>query len=410
MTSVSGPARARRPSDRREQISVHARALFAERGFHSVRMSDIADATGITPRALYRHYANKQALLSHVLFEAQGAFLSALPELTPGYDPARLPDDLHAMARASLAVPYMARLWKREARHLDPEGSRALRARLNDMASGLARAIRLRRPDLEPVEVTVRAWATIAVLNSHGEAPLGSGDAEQTAALLSAAALAVVDHDIRAGEPGAWPEPGGRAPVSRREQLIAIAADTFQRSGFDGASVDGIAAEAGLAGPAIYRYFDSKTAMLVAIADRFGEWVSLETIRALRTATSDAAAPAAMVAGYVRLAAEAVNLLGVTVTEAHHLPPDAAERLARARGEHLQEWAHWTRAARPERSDSATQMLAHTARVLVDDTVRTPRVMHTDGAVDAVAGAATAVLEAPVNRPLRTAGSAVREG
>ncbi|PXY36598.1 TetR/AcrR family transcriptional regulator [Prauserella flavalba] len=402
MTSV----RARRPSDRREQISANARTLFAERGFHSVRMSDIAEATGITPRALYRHYANKHALLSHVLFEAQGAFLSALPQLTPGYDPARLPADLHAMARASMAVPHMALLWKREARHLDPDGSRTLRARLNDMVSGLADAIRLRRPDLRSVEVSVRAWAAIAVLNSHAEAPPGTADDEQTAALLSAAALAVVDHDLRAGDSGARPRPAGRAPASRREQLIAVAADTFQRNGFDGASVDGIAAEAGLAGPAIYRYFDSKTAMLVAIADRFSEWVSLETIRALRTAPSDAGAPAAMVAGYVGLAAEAVNLLAVTVTEAHHLPPDAAERLAKARGEHLQEWAHWTRVVRPERSDSATQLLAHTARVLVDDTVRTPRAMHAEGAVDALARAATAVLETAVNRPLRT----TREG
>ncbi|MBK1783966.1 TetR/AcrR family transcriptional regulator [Prauserella cavernicola] len=409
MTSGVGTPKARRPSDRREQISANARALFAERGFHSVRMSDIAEATGITPRALYRHYANKDALLSHVLFETQGQFLEALPRFANGYDPAELPSDLHGMARASLANPDMTRLWKREARHLDPESSRILRSRLNDLAAGLARVIRNRMPELEPVDVTVRAWAVIAVLNSHGENPAGPGDTEQTAAWLSAAALAVVDHDARPLDAGTRPS-GGPVPASRREQLITIAAETFRHHGFDGASVDGIAAAAGLAGPAIYRYFESKTAMLVAIVDRFGEWVSLETIRALRSVTGESGAPAALVAGYVGLATEAENLLSVTVTESHHLPADAAERLVRARGEHLQEWAHWTRAAHPERSDPATQLLAHTARVLIDDTVRTPRVLRAEGAVDAIAHAATAVLDVPTNHPLRTVGSASREG
>ncbi|SFB13079.1 transcriptional regulator, TetR family [Amycolatopsis marina] len=391
MSTAGDADRVRRPRDRRRQISVNARELFAERGFHSVRMSDIAEATGITPRALYRHYTNKQALLLHVLFEAQDAFLGALPEITEDYDPASLSEDLCVMARASLVDPHMARLWKREARHIGPEDSRELRIRLNSLASGLAHVIGLRHPELAPVEKSVRAWAVIAVLNSHNGSK--SMDTEQTAGILGASALAAVDHNLVAAPDGIPdPPPATRSSASRREQLINIAAMTFRRQGFDGASVDGIAAEAGMAGPAIYRYFDSKTAMLATIANRFTEWVSLETVRGLGTASSDEEALTNMVSGYVRLAAEAENLLAVTVTEAHHLPEDLAERLARSRAEHLQDWAHWLRKVCPERSDTVNQLIVHTARVLIDDTVRTRRVMHQAGAVDSLVRVATAVM------------------
>ncbi|MEU3273134.1 helix-turn-helix domain-containing protein [Saccharomonospora sp. NPDC006951] len=401
----SRPIKARRPSDRREQISANARELFVERGFHSVRMSDIAEVTGITSRALYRHYANKQALLSHVLFEAQAAFLAALPEYQADADPGALAGTLRDMASASLAERNMARLWRREARHIDAEGSRVLRGRLNDLALRLANMIRARHPGLTEAEVLVRAWAVIAIVNSHEESA-GLFDQGQTARLLGAAALAAVDAER--GEQAAEETASGmprtgqrRVSVSRREQLLAIAAGTFRRSGFDGASVDGIAMEAGIAGPAIYRYFESKTEMLVAISDRFREWVSLETIRALRAAASDTGALGGLIAGYVKLAAEAEDLLSVTVTEAHHLPSGAAERLARARTERSQEWAHWTRAIRQDRSEAATQLLVNTAQVVVDDLARTPRVMHADGATDALTSVATAILRDTDTRPSR---------
>ncbi|MFK0280926.1 TetR/AcrR family transcriptional regulator [Streptomyces sp. NPDC090499] len=49
---------------------------------------------------------------------------------------------------------------------------------------------------------------------------------------------------------------------SRREQLAQIAAELFARQGYHNVSVNDIAATAGLSGPAIYRHFPSKQAML----------------------------------------------------------------------------------------------------------------------------------------------------
>ena len=50
--------------------------------------------------------------------------------------------------------------------------------------------------------------------------------------------------------------------VSRRQQLLATAAELFAARGFHGVSVGDIGAACGVSGPALYRHFPSKDAML----------------------------------------------------------------------------------------------------------------------------------------------------
>ena len=57
------------------------------------------------------------------------------------------------------------------------------------------------------------------------------------------------------------PLPAG-APVTRREQILAAAAELFARHGFHGVGIDDIGAAVGISGPALYRHFRSKDAML----------------------------------------------------------------------------------------------------------------------------------------------------
>lgn len=49
---------------------------------------------------------------------------------------------------------------------------------------------------------------------------------------------------------------------SRREQILAAAAELFARHGFHGVGIDEIGAAVGVSGPALYRHFRSKDAML----------------------------------------------------------------------------------------------------------------------------------------------------
>ena len=61
-----------------------------------------------------------------------------------------------------------------------------------------------------------------------------------------------------------------RAPV-RRRQLLQVAADVFARRGYRGASTAELAAMAGVTEPILYRHFESKRDLFVAVIDEAGE-------------------------------------------------------------------------------------------------------------------------------------------
>nr|WP_296777001.1 TetR/AcrR family transcriptional regulator [Rhodococcus sp. (in: high G+C Gram-positive bacteria)] len=83
MTSEDAPRAARNP--RRElvekQILDQATRLFAEKGFASTTLQDIAEATGLTRPALYHYVANKDELLSRLVSESTETPAAVLHEI-----------------------------------------------------------------------------------------------------------------------------------------------------------------------------------------------------------------------------------------------------------------------------------------------------------------------------------------
>lgn len=63
--------------------------------------------------------------------------------------------------------------------------------------------------------------------------------------------------------------PRRRLPRAEREQqMLEVARRIFAREGFHGASMDEIAAEAGISKPMLYAYFESKEGLFLAAAER----------------------------------------------------------------------------------------------------------------------------------------------
>ncbi|TCP51915.1 TetR family transcriptional regulator [Tamaricihabitans halophyticus] len=61
------------------------------------------------------------------------------------------------------------------------------------------------------------------------------------------------------------PQPGAlrdQEKPTRREQILTAAAELFAQRGFHGVGIDDIGAAVGISGPALYRHFRSKDAML----------------------------------------------------------------------------------------------------------------------------------------------------
>lgn len=77
--------------------------------------------------------------------------------------------------------------------------------------------------------------------------------------------------------------------AARRERLLDAAADAIREHGA-GTSMDVIAAEVGVAKPVLYRYFDSRHGLMLALADRFSAALAAE----IRTALTAPGEPATL--------------------------------------------------------------------------------------------------------------------
>jgi AcrR family transcriptional regulator len=75
----------------RDRILDAARALFENEGPAALSMRRVADAVGITPMAIYRHFANREALLKQISDDAFAAAARQWSEKT------QHPDIFHAL-------------------------------------------------------------------------------------------------------------------------------------------------------------------------------------------------------------------------------------------------------------------------------------------------------------------------
>ena len=128
----------------------------------------------------------------------------------------------------------------------------------------------------------------------------------------------------------------------RRGMILASAIELFEGRGFHGAGMDDIAAAAGVTGPAIYRHFPSKDALLVALFDQLAERLAggVAEVRAgLGQGTMPEAQKAleALVRFHVRLALDERALIVVYISEERNLPEADRRRARRAQRAYVEE-------------------------------------------------------------------------
>jgi AcrR family transcriptional regulator len=91
---VATPARA--PVDKRRIILDAAVRVFARQGFHTCRVSDIADEAGVAYGLVYHYFQSKDEVLDTLFLERWDVLLEAIGEIDASSQPAR--DKLRAIA------------------------------------------------------------------------------------------------------------------------------------------------------------------------------------------------------------------------------------------------------------------------------------------------------------------------
>jgi TetR/AcrR family fatty acid metabolism transcriptional regulator len=74
--AVSRPA----PADKRRLILDAAVRVFARQGFHTCRVSDIADEAGVAYGLVYHYFSSKEEILDTLFLERWGLMLAAIAE------------------------------------------------------------------------------------------------------------------------------------------------------------------------------------------------------------------------------------------------------------------------------------------------------------------------------------------
>jgi AcrR family transcriptional regulator len=106
----------------------------------------------------------------------------------------------------------------------------------------------------------------------------------------------------------------------RKDHILATAARLFREQGYHAVSMDEIGTASGMSGPAMYKYFKDKAAILIAILE-FGSRVAQESIAGIDTAgLSNEEILAAHVRCYIRFAGDVRDAMAVTVREVSNVP------------------------------------------------------------------------------------------
>ena len=78
---MSAESRARAAEDRRRQILDAAIRVFARRGFHACRVSDIADEAGVAYGLVYHYFGSKDEVLDTIFLERWRLMLDLIREV-----------------------------------------------------------------------------------------------------------------------------------------------------------------------------------------------------------------------------------------------------------------------------------------------------------------------------------------
>jgi len=155
---------------------------------------------------------------------------------------------------------------------------------------------------------------------------------------------------------------------TRREQILATAAELFAARGFHGVSVAELGAACGISGPALYKHFSSKEAILAEMLVSISETLLSEGRHRVDAADSTDAAIAALVDWHVDFALRDRALIVVQDRDWQSLPAEARDRVRALQREYVDLWADQLRLRHPGFSRPTARAMAHAAFGLINST------------------------------------------
>jgi len=168
--------------------------------------------------------------------------------------------------------------------------------------------------------------------------------------------------------------PGRGAQTSRglrrSELILKVAAKLFADNGFDRVSINDIGLAAGITGPAIYRYFASKEALLVSAYESLYQRSSAGMKAILAEDVGALESLEKLVDLQLELALEIPETIRIVDSEERHLPVKEADRFRAENRRQLRIWTELLRQARPDLTPTKCDMTVHGVLALINSITR----------------------------------------
>lgn len=161
--------------------------------------------------------------------------------------------------------------------------------------------------------------------------------------------------------------PRRRSPA-RKQQILVAAANLFAQRGFHAVSMEDIGSEVGITASAIYRHFDSKPAVLVAMFDRVIDQLLSEGQAA--SGADPRASLVELIDGQIDFVVADRDVAQVYFREIANLPTADQRNLRRKQRLYLEEWVHLLTELRPELGDLTARTLVHCAIGAIQSTLQ----------------------------------------
>lgn len=208
---VTTSTRAEAKAARREQLLTVAKTLFARRGFHGVRLDDLAKGAGISAPAVYRHFESKEAVLEELLVGISeylhdggvgivGAHSAAEAQASPAGAASTLSTLVDFHIAFAMTEPDLIRIQDRDFAALPESSRRTVRRLQRRYVSQWAQVATRVHPEWSLEAATVRVHAAFGMMNSTPYQARDSGAEvvrrELRYAVSAALGLPAADEDV----------------------------------------------------------------------------------------------------------------------------------------------------------------------------------------------------------------------
>jgi len=160
----------------------------------------------------------------------------------------------------------------------------------------------------------------------------------------------------------------GRQKSDRRSQLLAAAEQLIAERGFPAVRIEDIGAAAGVSGPAIYRHFAGKEALLVELL----VGISTRLLAGAQSVLAETPDPAAALHGlidfHLDFALREPDLIRIQDRDLANLPAAAQRQVRRAQRSYVETWVGALRALDPRLAEDEARVMAHAAFGLLNST------------------------------------------